>query len=48
VATVNQHPHWYLHLFERGLLLVSILCPKIVRFELSEPDLVQTWEFFNI
>jgi hypothetical protein len=30
---------WYLDLFERGLL-VAILSPKNVRFQLGDPDLV--------
>jgi len=29
VAQVKQHPHWYLHLFELGLL-VAILSPKML------------------
>jgi hypothetical protein len=29
MARVNWHPHWYLYLFERGLV-VAILSPKNV------------------
>jgi hypothetical protein len=29
---VNQHPHWYLHLLEGGLVLVAKLNPRNVRF----------------
>jgi hypothetical protein len=31
-------PHWYLDLFDQRLL-VAILSPKNVRFELKDPDL---------
>jgi len=37
MARVNQHPHWYLDLFEWGLL-VEILSSKSDRFELIDPD----------
>jgi hypothetical protein len=36
---MNQHPSWYLHLFERDLL-VAMLSWKNVIFELIDPDLV--------
>jgi hypothetical protein len=35
---VNQHPHWYLHLLESGLV-VARLNPINVRFGLQDPDL---------
>jgi len=38
-ARVNQHPCWYLDLFEWGLS-VAILRPKNVKSELRHPDLV--------
>jgi hypothetical protein len=46
-ARLNQHPRWYLHLFERGLL-VAILSSKNIRFELRDPDLVLEWDIYNI
>jgi hypothetical protein len=39
---------WYLHLFESGLLLVVILSPENVRFELGAPDLEHAWDNCNI
>jgi hypothetical protein len=36
---VNLLPHWYLHLFE-GDLLVTILSPKDLRFELRDSNMV--------
>jgi len=35
---VNQHPHWYLHLLESGLI-VARLNPINVRFGLQDLDL---------
>jgi hypothetical protein len=39
MVRVNQHPRWYLYLSESGLLL-PILSPENVRFELEDSDLV--------
>jgi hypothetical protein len=47
VTTVNQHPHRYLHLFERGIL-VTVLSWINIRFELRDPDLVSVCVIFVI
>jgi hypothetical protein len=36
---VNQHPHWYLHLLEFGIL-VAIFNPGSDKIELRDLDLV--------
>jgi len=38
MPSVNQHPHWYFHLLESGLV-VARLNPMNVRFGLQDPDL---------
>jgi hypothetical protein len=43
VHIAYEHPSGYLHLFYEALL-VTILSPKNVRFELRDPDLVQAWD----
>jgi hypothetical protein len=44
VGHTNQHPHWYLHLFQWGLSVV-MFSPKNVGFELRDPDLVSMGYF---
>jgi hypothetical protein len=43
ISKAKQHPHWYLHFLELGLLL-AIFDPENVEFGHRDVDLVFEWE----
>ncbi len=45
-AKVNQHPHWYLHLLELGLL-VAIFYPRNVKIWTQDLHLVLGWDIYH-